>query len=315
MVLAQHVMDCLTSVSTKRAKASKSACAQLALQILLVAVGLRRAALVDALSLSVKQASAISKKLAGLSRSTRSEHLVGVRLLLHAPTSQTFIVSTQQNLWSDVRSLTHEADSPPIAGSGLWIDARSTAQHGSPTISSPDPHVCSLISAVHQAIFSDDTADVLVIFPQEVTAAPSHCPNEALLVGVALAGFLLEYGAVYCIHEPSHDALCYDVRPLRSAEQSLPEAEFAASPINCLGSQPLVLFRVLLWIDSSEQSFELLAFSVPQCLCSDDAIERQRMSLGDTFQARIDSLSIGAIFANGRITVNVAAVILPQVAL
>lgn len=319
-MLAQHLMECIGSISGRRTKPSRSACAQLAVQVLVVAAGLRRAALVDALSLTVDQASAFGTRLAALSQLPESYDLREVRLLFHAPTSQTFILSRRQSLWTDVLSLTNNVSLHPRPEQVLWVDVRLTAEHQLPSLSAPDTHGCHLIAAVHISISEDDSGDMLVVSQSHSAHNNTllHSRNDAQLVGVALAGFLLEYGAIYCIHDLTSrfqaEQIRYEVRPFRSLEQAPIVADFAASPTNCLGMQPLILFRVM-WYQASDSQFELLAFSIPQCFSSDEDTQHRRASLLKTFQARASNVSASSIFASGQIAIDTSRVTLSQVAL
>jgi hypothetical protein len=113
---------------------------------------------------------------------------------------------------------------------------------------------------------------------------------EHRLVGVALAGWLLEYGAIYCLHTPrsSSDASAllgyfgYTVAPLHEdalldpaledldGEGAWLDGEAAAATTNSLESQPLILFRVLLSAHDRQGShLEVMAFSVPRLAVQD----------------------------------------------
>lgn len=317
VALAKDLADAIGSASTsKRARPSRSGCAQSALQILVVAAGLRRAALVDSIGLTVEQASAISLKLALLGKEASTADLQGVRLLFHAPTLQTFIVSRRGGLWTDVAGL------QDTSGSGddhsLWVDVRSTPQHNSPTVSRPDAHVSNLLISIRRAVLEDASHDVLVVSQSPSDRTSASYENGAQLVGVTLAGFLLEYGAIYCIHDPpSIDTVGqhnYDVQPLRSMDRTPMEPDFAVSPANCLGTHSLLLFKIV-WLDEAERSLELLSFSMPRYLITDEEAERRRVSLVDIFQGRVESVSRTSLFAGGRIVADVSAVTLNQVLL
>ncbi|KAF6766826.1 hypothetical protein PSEUBRA_000572 [Kalmanozyma brasiliensis GHG001] len=320
--LAKHIAGAIASASSgKTARPSRSGCAQLALQILVVAAGLRRAALVDAVGLNIQQASAISLKLASIGQqagASDGEDLGQVRLLFHAPTSQTFVVSRRKSLWTDVAALS-DADGTDQDGKDpvRWIDARYTPAHASPTLSSPDSHVSRLLASIRKAILEDNGHDVLVVSQTPANQA-SEMASDAQLAGVALAGFLLEYGAVYCIHDSASLGIAsqseYDVRSLHALLEAPTEPAFLASPPNCLGSQPLALFKVS-WSDEAGSSFELLSFSIPQCLITEDDIEQRRASLLSVFQDRGEIVSPKSIFARGSMTVRVSCVTLNQVAL
>ena len=318
--LAQHISAAIVASSTvRKPRVSRTGCSQLALQILAVAAGLRRAALVDALGLTAAQASAIGLRLGSLSKqNAQCEDLQWVRLLYHAPTSQTFVLSTKESLWADVEALVgRSASLQPYTA--VWVDARFASEHAAPTVTVPDSHIISLVSAIHKVALSDDSQDLLIVTgpPIEPRKSSSGDAAEAQLVGVALAGFLLEYGTIYCIHTPtacdvgtSHP---YDVRPFKASQGEIAEADFPSSAINCLGSQPLIVFKVL-WSDQTS-TLELVSFSIPQRLCSEDDADRLRQTLASTFRARLNSLDPTTIFASGRICVDVSAVTLHHVAL
>ncbi|SJX60971.1 uncharacterized protein SRS1_12229 [Sporisorium reilianum f. sp. reilianum] len=322
-MLARHLMEAISSVpGAKRGRPSRSACSQLALQVLVVAAGVRRAALVDSLDLSTAQASAISSRLATLCKQRSvpgSNDLQHVRLLYHAATGQTFIVGRQQSLWADMSTLDSTARSDSIP-KRLWIDARLTADHASPTRASPDSHIRQLLERVHQAILEDATGDVLIVSQafSDPIRARSDNPGDARLVGVALAGFLLEYGSVYCLHTgtagdgASHPR--YDVRSFGLVESPLAEPDFAPSPPNCLGLQPLSLFKIL-WHDAQDARYELLSFSIPQCATTSEETEHARQTFIDVFQTRVDSVPTISVFAHGRISVQVTTVTLHQITL
>ncbi|CDR88205.1 uncharacterized protein SPSC_03866 [Sporisorium scitamineum] len=321
--LAKSLAEAISSVSgSRKAKPSRSACSQLASQVLVVAAGLRRAALVDALDLSTAQASAISSRLVALTEQksvSGSSDLQHVRLLYHGVTGQTFIVSRRQNLWADMSTLDSAAgsDSMPLR---LWIDARLTPEHSAPSRTSPDTHVRRLLERVHQTILADTSGDVLIV-SQALLDSSSSPPGDHVdtrLVGVALAGFLLEYGAVYCLHNGTktegalhHD---YQVRPLGQIETPLLQSDFAPSPPNCLGSQPLFLFKISCR-DALGTSFELISFSIPQCNITPEESERARRVLTDVFQTRVDNIQMHSMLANGRISIQITTVVLHQVSL
>lgn len=325
--LAQHITVAIQSASGRpKAKPPRSGCSQIALQVLLVGYGLRRAALVDALGLTAAQASAICQKLDPLSKQTSDDWAVlrEVRLLHHAATSQTFIVSTRQSLWSDIAHLSEQSQLHQESYPALWVDARSSYEHKSPTIATPDPHIKQLVQAVYKSVQRSESGDVLVVSRQDQEGATAQVDaEETELVGVALAGLLLEYGAIYRLHDVSSvgaaDQYRYDVRPVRLMERPLQEESFSNSPPNCLGSQPLLLYRVI-WSHSTD-TMELLAFSVPQCLSSDANVQQLREALTTTFQARLSRISSDAPSAfaqeltSGSVTVDLTTVTLPQVAL
>ncbi|SPO22819.1 uncharacterized protein UTRI_01497 [Ustilago trichophora] len=313
--LAQEISAAIVSSSAgRKQRVPRSACVLIALQIQIVAVGLRRASLVDALGLTAAQASAINLRLNSfVKQKAPYVDLQRVRLLYHAPTDQTFIVSSRKNLWTDVATLTGGTESQrhyPV----LWVDARSTPEHTSPTLSAPDAHTTSLITAIHEAVTTDNSLDVLIA--SRLVSDQKDSNIDAQLVGVALAGFLLEYGSVYCLHDIEQPSVscAYDVRPPHRMEGAArSEANFAAPPANCLRSQPLIVYRVH-WSDSTSK-LELLSFSVPQCLCSDGDVEKLGQELVDTFQSRVNGLHTASIFASGSISVEIANVTLHQVAL
>ncbi|ETS61228.1 hypothetical protein PaG_05190 [Moesziomyces aphidis] len=322
--LAQQLSDAIrVSTEGKKTRPSRSSCSQLALQVLLTALGLRRAALVDALSLTPAQARAVGSKLKAINEdgsSSEAEALGHVCLLFHAPSSQTFVVSTRAELWSD-------ANSPTV-----WVDCRAGPKHASPNLIEPDSHVTSLITAVHDAVLACGPADALII-PFPTTEEPTELDSlhsEAQLVGIALAGFLLEYAAVYCLHNTSSLAdvnnLRYNIRPLQVTDLPHADVEFTSSPKNSLASQPLVLFRVT-WIrqtslaSSHASNLELLAFSIPQSLATKFDPGNVRSDLEITFQSRLRSIGsnftspFAKLLASGSISFETNTVTLPQVAL
>ena len=322
--LAQHIsVVAFHSASGRRkVKPPRSGCSQIALQVLLVGHGLRRAALVDALSLSAAQASAISEALDSLSKQAHDESVAlrEVRLLYHAATSQTFIVSTRDSLWNDIASLKERSLQQSQSYPVLWVDARSTPQHNAPTATTTDTHTTQLIEAISEAVQRESPGNALVIFQPDQARIDTE---EFQLVGVALAGLLLEYGAVYCLHKvsPSQDVEEYhnEVRPLKLKGEPTEEASFSASPTNCLGSQPLMLYRVT-WSHHTDK-MELLAFSVPERLSSEGGVEHLHEALTETFRSRltrIDSVKSSAFareLSSGSISVDLTTVTLPQVAL
>lgn len=324
--LAQHLSHAITSATEpKRSRSSRSACAHLAVQVLVVAAGLRRAALVDALALSVAQASAVSLKLASLTKHKAlayADILQYVRLLYHVPTAQTFLLSTRQSLWAGLAALSVGALPEHQVYQPLWLDVHRSHDHPAPTLSQPDPHITSLIVSIHQAITSADS-DQLLIAPYPLVDPPAsksdaEIQSEARLVGVALAGFLLEYGAIYCLHDnspqPTAASHRYHVRPLSAAAGEITETHLGASPPNCLGSQPLSVYRVLC-SNLGGDSFDLLSFSVPRSVSSDRDLEHLRQTLTTTFQTRLADVDMAALFGCGQLAVEVASVTLHQVAL
>ncbi|SPO24986.1 uncharacterized protein UTRI_01497_B [Ustilago trichophora] len=313
--LALEISAAIVSSSAgRKPRVSRSGCNLIALQLLIVAAGLRRGALIDALGLTAAQASAISLRLISFGKQkAQYNDLQRVRLLYHAPTDQTFIVSSRESLWTDVETLTGGTASEHLCPA-LWVDARSTPEHTFPTLAAPDAHTMSLITAIRKAVTTDNSLDVLIASQPLSEQYGSNI--EAQVVGVALAGFLLEYGSVYCLHdiEQTPASCTYDVRPLhRMQRDASSEANFAAPPTNCLGSQPLIVYRVH-WSDSTSK-LELFSFSIPQCLCSDADVQKLRQALVDTFQSRVNSLQSSSTFASGSISVEMATVTLHQVAL
>ncbi len=322
--LAQHLSDAIrTAAEGKKTRPSRSSCLQLALQVLLTAFGLRRAALVDALSLTPAQARAVGSKLEAVNEDgshSEAEALSQVCLLFHTPSSQTFIVSRRAELWTD-------ANSPTV-----WVDCRARPEHASPNLIEPDAHVNSLITAVRDAVLACGPADVLIV-PFPTTEEPMELDSlqsEAQLVGIALAGFLLEYAAVYCLHDTSSLAdvnnLRYNIRPLQVTDLPHADVEYTSSPQNSLASQPLVLFRVT-WIrepsfaSSHASELELLAFSIPQSLVTKFDPGNFRSGLATTFQSRLHHISstfaspFANLLASGMISVETNTVTLHQVAL
>ncbi|GAC72878.1 hypothetical protein PANT_7d00320 [Moesziomyces antarcticus T-34] len=320
--LAQHLSDAIrASTEDKKTRPSRSSCSQLALQVLLTAFGLRRAALVDALSLTPAQARAVGSKLKAINEhgsSSEAEALGHVCLLFHVPSSQTFVVSTRAELWSD-------ANSPTV-----WVDCRAGPKHASPNLIEPDAHVTSLITAVHDAVLACGPADALIV-PFPTTEEPTDSlHSEAQLVGIALAGFLLEYAAVYCLHNTSSladvNTLRYNIRPLQVTDLPHADVEFTSSPKNSLASQPLVLFRVT-WIrqtslaSSHASNLELLAFSIPQSLATKFDPGNVRSDLATTFESRLHNISsafaspFANLLASGSVSVETNTVTLHQVAL
>lgn len=306
--LSDRLSQAISSASERgKARPSRSGCARLALQMLLVALALRRAALVDSLGLTLAQASAISSKLPSIIEHMQElEDLRQIRVLHHAPTSQTFIVSTRNELWADAA----------LPQQRLWIDARISSDHASPTLSGPDPHIVSLAEAVREAITEATDPGLLVI------STLLDVQAEAQLAGVALAGFLLEYAAIYCLHDssPMPTAKRYRVGPLIPSEEPIDDECSVTPSANCLGCHPLLLCKVL-WMGPRSNSMELLSFSIPQDLITDQAMEHLRKSLIATFQSRLDlitpssSSSLTALLASGHISVQVHAVALDQVML
>lgn len=319
--LANHLLAAISSATHGRARPSRSACSQIALQVLIVAVGLRRAALVDALGLSPAQVLAISTRLAALAKrdgAAGNDDLNCIRLLYHEPTSQTFVVSARSSLWLDADALVGRTASPT-----LWVDARLTAEHTVPTTTKPDAHITGLIATIHEAVKRGHSCRMLVVSPTSHYPSGWESSSDAQLVGIALAGFLLEYGAVYCLHNMSPldnpAQYGYDVRSITQIDEPMAEADFAASPANCLGSQPLVVLRVM-WSAPNAQRLELLSFSVPQCLITNEGIEKLRQVFITTFQRRIESFSQTASsfvdkLKSGCISVDIETVTLSQVAL